>query len=921
MTRITTCAAMALFAACGVGHAHSDPASPLELHIESQTFERAIATWAEQTGYQVLIPQERDAGSRVSPGVKGTYTPEGALKVLLSSTDLKYQFVNENTVAISDSSSSTERPVPTYAANDRKAADAKSRTAEVQQVVVTGSRFSDRTVLTSPVPVDVVGSSDLRAGGYSELPQALAAEVPALNFPPVQAATAVSAIRPFNYRGLPANEVLVLVEGKRWHPAAFLQTGSFDFNSIAPTAVDSVQVLRDGASAQYGSDAIAGVVNILLRKDVGTEMVATGGRYYKGDGDTAEIGLNHGRALGDEGFFHISTYYRNSQSTNRQGTDVSQQYFARNSSGAAVSTTVGNVFTRTLPAGLSFDPREFTGVDRNNTVLMGNSARREAGLSFNLELPFTASTSGYAFGDYTYRKAETPAIWRAPRDVRNVRAIFPDGFEPIFDARIADVNLAMGIKGEIGRWDWDLSESWGFNRVAQYLDNTVNTSLGTASPTHFYRGAQRTGQATTNLDLRRSFDIGLAEPLRLATGSEFRYETYETRAGEPASYINGGVPVLDGPAAGTAAAIGSQGSPGFTPTDAGKASRHSVAVYADAENQLTQKLLLTAAARFEHYNDFGSTFNGKVSLFHRLTDVIALRASASSGFRAPSLLESNYSATLSNIVLGQFVINRNFPVADPVAQVLGARALDPEKSRSYSLGTTVSASENLSFTLDAYRIFVDDSIIQSSLFSGTPIVNFLTANGFPGVTAAQFFINAVDKRVDGADLVAHYVTRFDSAGRLTLSLGVNVNDVEVRRVAATPLQLAAITTTPLFDRRSIVNVERGAPRNRVSLSTKYEFRGFQFFVRATRYGSIEELGFAPPATDQVFSAKWITDLDVSYDVTDALRLTAGGQNIFNQYPDQVIPINNPGGAFTYLFNGAPFGMSGGYYYFRAVYRF
>jgi iron complex outermembrane recepter protein len=937
MSRQLVAKLSAIAVACSISlSAHAIAEAHGKLDVPAGELIYALKSLATQLDIE-LVYQPGQLRNIRTDGLRGTYSAQQAITMLLKGTPFRVHTDSSGAMVIAlpatggppaavqgDSTRGTATPPPTggYEAGEPES-------SMLEEVIVTGSRFANRTSLSSPVPVDTVSAADLRAGGRTELAESLAATVPALNFTAVSTAGTASATRPFTYRGLPPNEVLVLVNGKRWHPTAPKGLGggvTFDFNSIPSTAVSSVEVLRDGAAAQYGSDAIAGVINIRLRNDVRTELTASTGQYYEGDGLTVETGLDTGLLLGSEGFLHLSTYYRDSSSTNRQGRDKRQQYFAFNASGNPVVLGVVNNqtdLTPVLPAGFSFDPRELAGVDRDNTFREGNAERREAGLSFNSELPVSGSMTLYGFGGYTHRTVETVFTWRRPLDNTNVRAIFPEGYAPIFDARVADVQLAAGLKGQLAGWEWDLSESWGFNRLASYAENTVNVSFGAASPTRFFSGVQRIDQATTNLDLRRELDVGLPSPLRVAFGSEYRREGFEVRAGEPASYANGGVPVLDGPSAGTAAPIGAQGIVGYAPSDAVDVSRNSIAGYVDLENQLTSNLLVTLAGRYENYSDFGSTTNGKLSFRQELASFLALRGSVSTGFRAPNLYESYFSNTGSQISGGQFLIQRHFPVADPVALALGAQPLEPEESRNYALGLVMTVKDRFAFTADVYRIFVDETIIQSSNFNDLATRNFLASRGFVGISAATFFTNAVDKRVDGIDITASYTASLVDGSRLTLSGAANFNDPQVLSVDPTPAALSAVTPIPLFNQRAIVAVEQGAPRSRINATVNYSRGAMQFLVRGTRYGSTRDLGANPVLTDQVYDAKWVTDLEMSYDVNNALRLTAGAQNLFDVFPEQNTPANNPGGFLNYPvnFGNAPFGVNGGQYYLRALLRF
>lgn len=923
--------------------------APIEFDIDSQPIGDAINAFAAQTGLQVLLRVESIPAGMLASRVSGKLTPEAALTQLLANTSLHFTFIDERTIAVinpkqtksprtsSVSHHADNAGLIAVAQNDENrnkgaentekdsgaaAADSQSKPEEV---VVTGSRFGNRTELTSPSPIDRISATELRGAGRTELAESLAAVVPAFNFTAVSPASTVNAMRLFTYRGLPPQDTLVLVNGKRWHPSAILGTSrtTFDFNSIAPTSVGRVEVLRDGASAQYGSDAIAGVINVQLREDTDTELVATAGQYYESDGLTMELGLDTGFILGSEGFVHVSGYFRDSDSTNRQGRDVRQQYFAFNSGGNPVvlGTAATGDLTPILPAGFTFDPREFTGVDRSNNIIFGNAGREEAGLSFNSELPLSNALTAYAFGGYTERSVDTTFTWRRPLDLQTVRAIFPDGYAPIYHAEIQDAQLLAGLRGAVGEWEWDFSHSWGFSDVDNFAERSLNVSFGAASPTNFFTGTQKLEQATTNLDLRRTFDAGLSAPINLAFGLEYRDEGFVLKAGESAAYSNGGVSILDGPSAGTAAPIGAQGVTIISPLDATDTSRNSIASYVDVELQLTETFLATAAVRYENYSDFGDTLNGKVSFLQQFTDSFAVRGSASTGFRAPTLSEINLGVTGSSIVAGNLVFARLFPVAAPAVRALGARDLEPETATNYSLGAIFRLND-FSVTADAYRIYLDDAIITSSTFSDAGTIAFLASQGFTGINAASFNTNAIDYRVDGLDIQANYSMGFANGIGLALSAGINLNTVEVLRVAATPPQLAAVTATPLFNQQRIVATESGAPGDRINLSATFDYASWQLVLRGTRYGSTQEFGTSA-ATQQTFGEKWVTDLELGVDATDHLRLSIGAQNVFDVYPDQNNVINNRSGAFPYPFNAgnAPFGFNGGYYYLRALARF
>lgn len=794
------------------------------------------------------------------------------------------------------------------------AAEDPSATRDLDSVIVTGTRFSNRTVLESPVPVDVLSHEDLRSGGYSDTPSMLSALVPSFYFKPINTANSSSFMRRASMRGLDSAQTLVLVNGKRRHLGINGSGSAADFNAFPPTAIGHIEVLRDGAAAQYGSDAISGVVNVLLRRDLGTEIETTLGQYYEGDGGTLETSIDHGFELGDGGFFHTSLYLRKSDFTNRQGYDKRQMYFGeRNGQPIIFPTTGPDDATPVLQPGDTLDPREYT-IDRYNTYTQGDSRRDEKGVFINSELPVGNATV-YAFGGYMRREIETPFVFRAPLDNNNVRAIYPDGFQPRMLGVITDASLNVGVKGAWGEWDYDLSQGWGSNNTRPYPSRTLNPSMGLDSPTEFYAGRYALQQAVTNFDLRRSFDVGWDAPLYLALGAEYRWDQFDTRAGWPEGYLHGGVPVLDGPNAGATTNAGSQGFGALLPQDEVDVSRNNVAFYVDAESTFRERLTLSAAARFERYSDFGNTFDGKLAFRYTVNDHFALRGSASTGFRAPTLSDIYYTSTSSSFVEGVSYVTRRFPPSDPVARLMGAKDLQPEESVGFSVGSTFQLLDNrLNFSLDLYQIEVTDQLVSSTLFNDARVRAFFAANGFPNITGASFPTNAIDAQVRGLDLTGNYVLDFDNGGTLTLTTAINFNNRKVTRVAETPPELAAITGLPLYNRNNLISYSRGQPRRTFNFSGRYEIGDWSFFARLMRHGEIYA-GSTNPALDQVYGAKWLTDVSASTRLGDTFTVTLGVNNVFDIYPDENIPLRNPQGPSRYA-TSSPFGYNGGYYYLR-----
>lgn len=851
---------------------------------------------------------------------------------------------------------------------------------QLDQVSVLGNRTQARTVLESPVPIDVLGADDIRSSGYTDISQILQALLPSFNFPHPTTPDGNTHIRSATLRGLSPDQTLVLVNGKRRHASAWVNTGgtvgkgavSTDLNAIPVSAIARVEVLRDGASAQYGSDAIAGVINIVLRDDAGFEGRASHGSTRDGGGDTTSIALDTGFAFTDGGGVHLTWDYRDRKAADRALADTRQQYFGigRNGAPVAPSSTYGSG-TGLAPiggaaSGAVADPREAT-IDRDALWRFADSADTVEKTVFgNLRKPLDWGNGleVYAFGGYGVSDGSSNASLRRAGQPENVRAIYPDGFLPWVDTRSTNASLGAGIKGVAGDWQWDLSSVYGRNKLVYRTRNTLNATLGADSPTAFYNGAQAASQWTTNADANTTFELGWHAPLRLAVGAEFRRDTYGIRAGEPGSYVWGPYRVLDGPAAGSVPTIGSQGFAGIQPGDAGNHHRHNVAAYAEAETDLSDRLLVSLAGRWEDYSDFGSTANGKLALRYQLDGGLALRASASTGFHAPALAQQYFSSTssrtLNNTITGvpEYVLVRTAPVDSVEARALGARALDPEEATNLTAGLTWGIA-GLSASLDVYRIDIDDRIFLSSNFvdaaGSNAIRNYLAALGSPGVTSVRYFSNAADTRTTGIDASARYRWDLAERGSLVATVGYNRNKTELTRVASTPAQLTALgVRTPLFDITERTRVEKGQPRDNLTVALAWDVGRWGFNLGTHRYGVVEGVAatnqsaanvaaFAQGSTRfrtlpteagsagnldviQRLEARWVTDLDIAFRASDALTVVLGANNLFNTYPTRNIATTpqvsgaDTFGVFPYS-ELSPFGWSGTYYYARVETRF
>ncbi|MEO6244192.1 MAG: TonB-dependent receptor, partial [Opitutaceae bacterium] len=731
---------------------------------------------------------------------------------------------------------------------------------------------------------------------------------------------------------------------------------SVDFNAIPSSAIDRVEVLRDGASAQYGSDAIGGVINIILARTPGWGFDASYGVTGEGDGRDLKLSAQAGTKLGDKGTLFVTVYDRNKSHTNRIGFDTRQQYFGAGATGpVAISGNIGSGIGLS-PSNGTLDPREAT-VNRLGQRF-GDPRSKERGGFINAELPLRDGFTLYGFAGVTRKHVEGAGTWRRAGQDNTVRALWPNGFLPVIQTEVYDSSAGGGIKGKAGDWNWDLSTVYGGNDLRYSVAESANVTLGTASPRSFYAGKLRFNQSTTNFDVTNQVHLGLAQPLKIAAGAEYRWEEYRISPGSPDSYRDGGVRILDGPNAGGLGALGAQVFPGFRPSDSSKHARDAKAVYIDLENNLTAQWLVSVAGRFEDYSDFGSKTTGKVATRFEVAKPFAIRGSISTGFHAPHLAQQWFSSTATNFISGVPFENKTFPVADPVARALGATNLKPETSVNQSVGVTWQPVEAFSSSVDFYQIKIKDRIGLSSNFTGTAITNFLAGQGLFGTTGGRYFTNAVDTRTRGLDANARYVHRLGQGHRLTFTGGLNINHTEVTKTKATPPQLAALgVTTPLFDQTEKIRLVRGQPRDTLRVSAAYDVNKWSFLVQTARYGTHDYVHFASATPAQVaalspdndiytlptdpvsansqlvqrYGPLWGTDLDVTYRLSKQCSVSAGATNIFNTYPDKTLRSrvingvgfngNDNGGITPYLLNASPLGLNGITYYTKVSLRF
>lgn len=776
------------------------------------------------------------------------------------------------------------------------------RTAtNLEAVAVIGTRAEERTVTQSPVPVDVFSAVDLKATGRTETAQMIQALAPSVNFPRSAISDGTDATRPATLRGLGADQVLVLLNGKRRHTTALINVNgtvgrgqsAVDLNAIPASMIDRIEILRDGAAAQYGSDAIAGVINIVLKSNAPSEMTLQSGVTAAGDGRVWQGAANGGIANSSGGYFHTGFEVRDRQATDRSLADPRAQYFpgdVRESTINRINNTYGDAQTSDLVGMYS----------------AGTSLGR------GVEL--------YAFGGGSRRKATAPGFWRRPNDARTVRSLHPNGFLPLINSTLWDASTAAGVKGTLAGWKWDLSQTLGRNSHNFLISNTNNASFGNGSKTAFNAGTLIFSQATSNLDLFREVKAGTL-PVRLAAGAEWRKDQFQIEQGEPGSWQDGRVPVLDanGAPTTTVAAAGSQVFPGFRPTDETNASRSNTSLYADVESDLTSKLLVGGAVRYENYTDFGSQTTGKITARFAPVQQFAVRGGYSTGFRAPSLQQSWFTATSTNFIGGVPFEIRTFPVSSNPARLLGAKPLTPEKSKNLSAGITMQPVPALSITADYYKIDIADRVVLSENLTQTAVRDFLAANGEPGIGGGRFFTNAIDTRTTGVDVVANYGLNFGRRGILRLTAGASTNTTDItNQKQVTPQALAALNDA-LFSRVERGRIEDGQPKNNFVFSATHEVSKFTISARAQRFGEVTI--YQPlQVNDQTFSAKWIADASVGLALRENLRFTFGADNLFDTYPDRTLAVNSNNGIFP-VPASSPLGINGRFAYARLNVRF
>ena len=786
----------------------------------------------------------------------------------------------------------------------------------IDPVVSIGTRSMDRTATRSAVPVDVVSSEAIETAGLGETWEAVKRSVPSISVTRVPLFD--DQIRAFSLRGLSPNHVLVLVNGKRRHTTAIVQSGPViggtspvDINGIPTSAIERIEVLRDGAAAQYGSDAIAGVVNIILKSgerseanlSFGRTYTSEGGRDFR-DGRYRSVALTEGKALRNGASVTVTAQLRDREPTNRGYPDARQQYFTgdpRNSNPPRIS------------------------------VQLGDAEASDAAIQAVGNYPLNASIELYATTNASRRNGRSTAgDFRPPMSDATVRAIHPDGYLPEVLNRTLDFANVIGARGDARGWRWDLSSSLGSNSFRFSVVNTNNVSLGSASPTDFYAGTLGLTQWTNNLDLSRKLIVGPSIPITIAAGAELRRDSYRIRAGETDSWRDGGIRILDGPGAGRPAPVGSQGFVGFRQADEVNPARTDIAGYLDLEGTPTRSLLVGIAGRAEQYSDFGSTEDARIAARFEPANGFAVRGAFGTGFRAPSLIQSYYTTTRTARIPGLAAddnpVVRTLPVSSPEAQLLGARPLRPEESVNVSAGFVVTLPHLPVVTADFYAIDVDKRIILSGTFSDTTIARFFAERGLRGIAGGQYFTNGIDTRTRGVDVVATHGFLVGQSGTMRLTAAYNRTETRITHVIAVPAELKSYQPR-LFNRSDSGRIETAQPRSNVALTADWSQDRFSFDLHNQRFGRIVFTSLGDPVLDQTLHAKWITDFSASYRLTRKVRLAATVENLFDVYPDDWKDFNQGtagvmsfGGTIRYPAGHSPFGVNGRMVYVHLSYR-
>ncbi|MGZ0717597.1 TonB-dependent receptor domain-containing protein [Pseudomonas palleroniana] len=843
-------------------------------HIAPGPLDEVLLNISRQSGQVISFTPQ--LGNYSSARVDGSLSAQQAVDAALKGTGLQVQVSPDGAFIIKEGASKN-------ATRNVKAQTTAAQAPTLDRVVAIGTRRSDATALTSAAPVDVINAEELKQTGAISLNQALFQLLPSFNFPQNQSATRGQNPKGASLRGLAPDQTLVLINGKRRHASAvvnisggvpFIGAQPVDLDMIPISSIDHVEVLRDGASAQYGSDAVAGVINIVLKeRDSGGQVNTQLGKYAQGDGFSKSTDGWYGLGLPGDGFLTLSF-----NTLNNKPTDIGDPYVAN---------------------GQLQDPR------------WGGAGRDKFNLAANAEIGLNDQWRLYSFATFGQDKSvnNTPPL--LANNPNNVPGIYPNGTIPKYRYRYEDGAVTVGTRFEdetLGRFD--LSATYGRDKHDELAFNTVNPSYGLNSPTKFDVATLVNDQTNIGLDYAKDLDVNWSShPLTVSAGIAYRHEQYRLEEGDYESYSFGGINGVQ---------VGAVQASGLTPEDAGTYKRDVGGVYFGLEHQLTDKFQVGIAGRTEHYSDFGSATTGKLSARYDFTPQVGLRATVNNSFRAPTLgqIGTSWTTTTNVDINGNPVLTRMLPADNPAARALGAEPLKPEKSTNYSLGLVLRPIEQASLTIDAYQISIRDRLLYSGGISGPRAEQILQQAGFGQYTWAQFMTNAANTRTRGVDIVGKYNLDLARYGALSLSAGYTQSRTTIEKVHENPNGFDVLT------REARGFLEHGYPQDKWVLGATHRIGAWTIALSETRYGEYRKYAAseANAQYDQTFAAQWNTDLDVNYAFTKQLRVSVGANNLFDSKPDDFNTRlrQTPGQQYSYLSPSAP---EGAFYYTRLSYDF
>ena len=756
----------------------------------------------------------------------------------------------------------------------------KSDSFQLEGVTIVGSRSPNRSATQTPVPVDVISMSKVtNTVGQLDVNQLLQFVAPSFNSNRQTGSDGADHVDPASLRGLGPDQTLVLINGKRRHQSSLVNlfgtrgrgnTGT-DLNTIPTAAIDRIEILRDGAAAQYGSDAIAGVINIVLKKTVNEFSVnLNSGVTSEKDGENYGINGNYGFKAGKKGFVNLTTDYLYRGRTNRAEDP--------------------NLYEDPE----SDVPRRF----------YGDALMKSFSTMYNAQFDLSEKVQLYSFAGFSNRNGDAYAFTRYPDNERNIKSIYPNGFDPQIISDIKDRSISAGIKTTWNNWKIDLNNTFGYNKFNYTVDHTLNRSIGPTSPTKFDAGGFQLSQNVIGIDFNRFFDKTLAAGTNLALGAEFRSENYKIFAGEEGSWK-----------AYSEAPAGSQGFPGFQPDNATNASRTNFGAFADAEFNFSKQFLLGAAVRFEHYNDFGNTTNGKLTGRYQFSPAFTLRGSASTGFRAPSLAQAYFNTTYTNVVGGVPVEIQLAKNNSAIAQTLGIEALKQERTVNATLGFTSRLASQISFTLDGYYVKIKDRIVLTGSFTEKNSPEIAADLQRFHIGEVKFFTNALDTETWGLDAVFTYATTFGYNQSFSSSLAANFNKLKPGNIKTSP-KLAGKSDI-YFDDREKAFLVASAPNSKVNLTFDYRYSKFNTNLRFVRFDKLQLLDYNYAAYDK-YAARITTDLTFGYAFTKKVSLSIGASNLFNVHPSTSDAVNSESGG---IYEPVQMGFNGTYYFTKLAFKF